>query len=233
MRRTSAEGDIARAQPGVQPRVSVNTARDGHLGYEFYYPGDGKQYEKDALGYDRKMSPYKEAYKKLTGVLPDTRYENEYANLDELRKLVRENYGKNPIDPMQPVAKALRDGVLRSLGLTGEEAKKLKFYTAVQSGALDHKHHVDGWFEFDLGNGSHNSWLGIDATTKPPGSKVVKGYYIEVAQVPIPPDAILNEKVSPTEKAYFDKVIREYVEVIAGCFKKDVIWLRQPKLKSA
>jgi len=209
VRRSGSEAAEGRARREAQNKALEEFV---YAGYEFQYPGNGKEYERDAIGEFPNNLAYNEAYKKLTGTYPNDRDGIQYAEVAPLRSLIKEHYDLNPTNPNKPVAKMLREVIIKELGMNAKEAEMLKFYTAVRSGALDQRHNVDGWFELDEGKGNQNSWQGIDVTMRPPDSKREKDIFVEVSQVPIEPE-------SEVEKKIFEAKIREYTEKIIPKFK--------------
>jgi hypothetical protein len=174
----------------------------------------GTMYEVDALGSMKKTPAYEQAYRKLTG--------KDYKDLSAhsgdipgMMRVIREHYNLDPLKPVKPIARELRLAIVRYLKLTPVEANRFKFYTAVQSGALDSKHHIDGWFEYEI-PGAEPRWVGVDASMRPEGEKKEFTTSMEVNRVPVDPETddqrkafiyLIEQKFAPRLAKQFQTVV--------------------------
>jgi|GEM_PF-2456099 len=212
IRRSGAEADAARAARALQAvpmdafseRVFESTMEKGYR---------GTLYEVDALSSMKKTAAYEAAYKKLTG--SDTKDGNGYfGDISKMMELVREHSVADPLRPIKPIAKGLREALIKRLRLSPQEATKLRFYSAVQSGFLDSKHHIDGWFEYVPDQGAMR-WIGIDVTKRQVGDK--KDVQTSISVNRIPPDPETED-----EKRAFAYLIDKYANELAKQLEQTV-----------
>jgi hypothetical protein len=225
VRRTASEASEARAARSAQQMRSGATSHDSDRpGMDVFADSvfdasiergyKGTVYEMDALGYMKKTPAYEQAYKKLTG--KDCKDPDGYSpDITGMMKIVREHYNLDPLKPVKPIARELRLAIIRYLKLTPAEANKFKFYTAVQSGALDSKHHIDGWFEYEV-PGAEPRWVGVDASMKPEGDKKDFTTSMEVNRIPVDPETedqrkafvyLIEQKFAPRLAKQFQAIV--------------------------
>jgi len=225
VRRTASEASEARAARSAQQMGSGATSHDSDRpGMDIFADSifestiergyKGTMYEVDALGSMKKTPAYEQAYRKLTG--KDYKDLSGYsADIPGMMRVVREHYNLDPLKPLKPIARELRLAVIRYLKLTPAEANRFKFYTAVQSGALDSKHHIDGWFEYEV-PGAEPRWVGVDASMRPEGEKKDFTTSMEINRVPVDPETddqrkaftyLIEQKFAPRLAKQFQVVV--------------------------
>jgi len=174
----------------------------GEVGRESY---SGKELEVDVFGKPKFNEEYVAAYKRLT------REKGGYLPYGVAQKLIREFYPEDPTNPTKEFARDLRLAICEELGLDGDDADAVRFYSALGT-PLDHFHGVDAWVEIDLDHatqGRLHAQVTLDVTKRE--DKAEDGHKADV---------MVGEISDPEAKTYLSEVERYAKEVTEYLFSR-------------